>query len=51
MDLDAIPVGLHDYEVWLLIKDQKMFHFTNLIYDRVRREGVYYAIAENCPLG
>lgn len=41
MDLDAIPLGLHDYEMWLFGQIEEVLYISHLLHVRLRRKIVY----------
>lgn len=48
MDMDAVSLGLYDYEMWLFRKIKKMLYFSYFIYDCCLREIIHAPSIENC---
>ena len=51
MDLDAIPLGLYDHEVRLLLKVEEMFHLPNLLYVSSWGKIIHNSSTKDCPWG
>ncbi len=50
MDLDAIPMGLHDYEKRLLWQVKKMLHFSNIIHVSIWIKIIHDPSLKNCSV-